>query len=95
LIRRRCSPSASGCGGYLTSDLTAFFTHAGISPGPKVSSSSVDGATNSPSSSDPTVNYAVTLDIDVAGSVATDANIVVYFAPWTEQGLIDAITTAV
>jgi kumamolisin len=35
------------------------------------------------------------LDIEVAGAVAPGANIVVYFAPNTDQGFLDAITTAV
>jgi kumamolisin len=35
------------------------------------------------------------LDIEVAGSIAYGANIVVYFAPNTDQGFIDAITDAV
>jgi kumamolisin len=34
------------------------------------------------------------LDIEVAGAVAHGANIVVYFAPNTDQGFVDAITTA-
>ena len=37
----------------------------------------------------------VMLDIEVAGSVAPGANIVVYFAPNTDQGFHDAIATAV
>jgi kumamolisin len=35
------------------------------------------------------------LDIEVAGAVAPGADIVVYFAPNTDQGFIDAISTAV
>jgi kumamolisin len=35
------------------------------------------------------------LDIEVAGAVAPRANIAVYFAPNTDQGFIDALTTAV
>ncbi len=35
------------------------------------------------------------LDIEVVGAVAPGANIVVYFAPNTDQGFIDALTTAV
>jgi len=35
------------------------------------------------------------LDIEVAGSIAPAAKIVVYFAPNTDQGFLDAITTAV
>ena len=37
----------------------------------------------------------VMLDIEVAGAVAPAAHIVVYFAPNTDQGFHDAITTAV
>jgi kumamolisin len=35
------------------------------------------------------------LDIEVAASIATGAKIVVYFTPNTDQGFIDAVTTAV
>ena len=35
------------------------------------------------------------LDIEVAAAVAPEAKVVVYFAPNTDQGFIDAITTAV
>lgn len=35
------------------------------------------------------------LDIDVVGSVAPGAKVVVYFAPWTEQGWVDVVTTAI
>ena len=35
------------------------------------------------------------LDIEVAGAVAPKAKIAVYFAPNTDQGFLDAITTAV
>jgi len=37
----------------------------------------------------------VMLDIEVAGAIAPAAKIVVYFAPNTDQGFLDAITTAV
>jgi kumamolisin len=35
------------------------------------------------------------LDIEVAGAIAPAAQIVVYFAPNTDQGFLDAITTAI
>lgn len=35
------------------------------------------------------------LDIEIAGAIAPDARIVVYFAPNTDAGFLDAITTAV
>src|SRR5581483_3569046 len=37
----------------------------------------------------------VDLDIEIAGAIAPGANIVVYFAPNSEQGFVDAITTAI
>ena len=36
-----------------------------------------------------------TADIDVAGSAAPGASIVVYLAPYTEQGWVDVVTTAI
>jgi kumamolisin len=59
-----------------------------------VSAVSVDAAQNKPtvSSSD---DGEVMLDIEVASAVAPGAHIVVYFAPRTDQGFLDAITTAV
>ncbi len=35
------------------------------------------------------------LDIEVAGAIAPGARIAVYFAPDTERGFLDAITSAV
>jgi kumamolisin len=80
-------------GGYAPDDITVFFNRLGR-PAPSLVSVGVDGAANSPGS-DPNADGEVALDIDVAGSVAAGADIAVYFAPWTEQGWIDIITTAV
>lgn len=77
-------------GGYSTSDLQTYFSGLGITQ-PNVTSVSVDGGTNSPGSD---ADGEVMLDIEVAGSIAYGANIVVYFAPNTDQGFIDAITDA-
>jgi kumamolisin len=41
------------------------------------------------------VNAQVTLDIEVAGAVAPSARVVVYFAPNTKQGFLDAVSQAV
>jgi hypothetical protein len=78
-------------GGYRESDVQAFF-HNVSRPMPRIVSVGIDGATNAPGSD---ADGEVVLDIDVAGSVAPDADIAVYFAPWTERGWIDAVTTAV
>jgi kumamolisin len=81
-------------GGYNASDLTQFFSSLGISA-PKVTSVSVDGAKNSPTGDASGPDGEVELDIEVAGAVAPAAQIAVYFAPNTDQGFIDAVTTAV
>jgi kumamolisin len=80
-------------GGYTTSDVTTYFGGLGIKA-PTVVAVSVDGGTNAPG--DPNgADGEVALDIQVAGSIAPGAKIAVYFAPNTDQGFIDAITTAV
>ncbi|HTW44569.1 MAG TPA: S53 family peptidase [Acidobacteriaceae bacterium] len=80
-------------GGYNTSDITTFFDGLGLTP-PDVVSVSVDGGANSPTTPD-SADGEVALDIEVAGGVAPGAKIAVYFAPNTDQGFIDAVTTAV
>jgi len=80
-------------GGYRTADLTAYFKALGQKP-PKVVAVSVDGGKNKPTTSD-SADGEVMLDIEVAAAVAPGAKIVVYFAPNTDQGFIDAIATAV
>jgi kumamolisin len=80
-------------GGYRTADITAYFKALGQTP-PKVTTVSVDKGKNSPG----TANGAdgeVMLDIEVSAAVAPGAKIVVYFAPNTDQGFIDAIGAAV
>jgi len=80
-------------GGFRQTDITAYFNNLGIVP-PVVKAISVDGGTNSPSTSDG-ADGEVMLDIEVAGAVAPGAAIAVYFAPNTDQGFLDAITSAV
>lgn len=80
-------------GGFQDSDLQAFFQEIG-SPVPAVEAVSVDGAANNPGASHAS-DAEVMLDISVAGAVIPQAKIVVYFAPSTEQGFIDAISAAV
>jgi len=62
-------------------------------PVPAISVVSVDGQPNAPGNDDYTVETL--LDIDVAGSAAPGARLAVYFAPWSEQGWVDAVTTIV
>jgi kumamolisin len=80
-------------GGYRPADLTAYFKGLG-QPTPKVTAVSVDKGKNSPGSASG-ADGEVMLDIEVAAAVAPRAKIVVYFAPNTDQGFIDAIGAAV
>lgn len=82
-------------------DLDAFFQ--GLNPPlatPPLVPVLVNGATNTVIGVDSMGNASgadaeVALDIDVAGAVANGATIAVYFAPFSEQGWIDAVTTAI
>lgn len=78
-------------------DINSFFQNLGL-PLPSVTAVSVDGAKNTVQGSDRNVSNSdieVALDIDVAGCIASGAPIAVYFAPGSEQGWVDSITTAI
>jgi kumamolisin len=79
-------------GGFQLDDLSNYFGSLNINV-LQVISVSVDGGANSPSTPD-SADGEVMLDIEVAGAIAPAAKIVVYFAPNTDQGFLDAITTA-
>ena len=81
-------------GGFRPADVQSYFNNIVHLPVPSVISVGVDGARNSPGSN-ANADMETALDIDVAGAVAPGAKIIVYFAPNTVQGWIDAITTAV
>jgi kumamolisin len=81
-------------GGYNSGDLDTFFSGLGIAT-PAVMAVSVDGATNSPTGDPSGADGEVELDIEVSGALAPGAMIAAYFAPNTDQGFIDAVTTAV
>jgi kumamolisin len=80
-------------GGYRTADITAYFKTLGMKA-PSVTTVSVDKGKNSPSTAN-SADGEVMLDIEVCAAVAPGAKIVVYFAPNTDQGFIDAIANAV
>ena len=82
-------------GGYAQSDLNSYFGALGISPSPSVTSVSIDGTKNQPTGDPNGPDAEVMLDIEVAGAVAPGAKIVVYFAPNTDAGFLDAINQAV
>ncbi|MFZ0041993.1 MAG: S53 family peptidase [Solirubrobacteraceae bacterium] len=80
-------------GGYSTSDLSTYFEGLGLSA-PTVTEVSVDGGTNSPGA-DQDADGEVMLDLEVIGGVAPGVAIAAYFSPNTDQGFIDAVSTAV
>lgn len=80
-------------GGFRKKDIKNYFKSLGIAA-PSVKAISVDGAKNSPSTADG-VDGEVMLDIEVAGGIANQAVIAVYFAPNSDKGFLDAITTAI
>ncbi len=80
-------------GGYLASDTDAAFQAMGMAS-PRVNAVAVDGATNQPTP-DSGADGEVALDIQVAGGNAPDVAIAVYFAPNTDAGFADAVSTAI
>ena len=80
-------------GGFSTTDLATYFQSLNLAT-PTVTAVSVDGGTNSPGT-DPNADGEVMLDIEVVGAVAPGASIAVYFAPNTDQGFLDGLSTAV
>src|SRR5579863_1302442 len=81
-------------GGFASADLDAYFSGLGITP-PSVTAVGVDGASNVAGQAPQGADGEVLLDIEVAGAVAPGASQVVYFAPNTDQGFVDGVTTAV
>ncbi|RKR72998.1 S53 family peptidase [Frondihabitans australicus] len=80
-------------GGYEQSDLDTYFTQLGVGS-PAVSAVGVDGAKNVPGQDPSGADGEVLLDIEVVGALAPKASIVVYFAPNTDAGFVDAISQA-
>ena len=80
-------------GGFAQSDLDTYFGGLGLAS-PTVTAQGVDGAANQPGQDPSGADGEVLLDIEVAGALAPKAGIVVYFAPNTDAGFLDAISTA-
>ena len=80
-------------GGFDQADLDAYFSGLGIT-GPTVTAVGVDGATNVPGGDPNGADGEVLLDIEVAGALAPGADQVVYFAPNTDAGFLDAVSQA-
>ncbi len=82
-------------GGYTTTDLSNYWNQLNLSKTPTVSAVSVGNGSNNPTGDPNGPDGEVMLDIEVCGSIAPGANIVVYFADNTDAGFLNAITTAV
>jgi kumamolisin len=80
-------------GGFSQSDFTTYLTGLGVTA-TSVVVVSVDGASSAPGQNS-NADVEVMLDAEMAGALAPGASIVMYFAPNTDQGFIDAVTTAV
>ena len=81
-------------GGFAASDLDSYFGSLGLAV-PSVTATCVDGGSNVPGQAPDGADGEVLLDIEVTGSIAPGAAQVVYFAPNTDQGFLDAVTDAV
>ncbi|MGD0675108.1 MAG: S53 family peptidase [Polyangiaceae bacterium] len=82
-------------GGERGADLSAYFAALGTSPGPHVTVVSVDHGKNQPTGDPNGPDGEVMLDIEVVGAIVPQAKIAVYFAPNTDAGFLDAVTTAI
>jgi kumamolisin len=80
-------------GGFRQPDITAYFKSIGQKP-PTVIAVPIGTGKNNPTTAN-SADGEVMLDIEVAGAVARGARIVVYFAPNTDQGFVDAIAHAI
>jgi kumamolisin len=81
-------------GGFRPADLDAYFKGLAVNS-PTVTAVSVDHAGNSPTGDANGPDGEVMLDIEVVGAIVPQATIAVYFAPNTDAGFLDAITTAI
>jgi len=82
-------------GGYNPTDLSSYWSQLNLTETPTVSAVSVGNGSNNPTGDPNGPDGEVMFDIEVAGSIAPGAKIVVYFAENTDAGFLNAITTAV
>jgi kumamolisin len=81
-------------GGYKPADIRNYFANIIGLGAPAVTDVILDGGSNDPTNAN-SADGEVLLDIEVAGSVAPGANIIVYFTTNTDQGFQDAISSAI
>ena len=81
-------------GGFAPADLEEYFGALGL-PSPTVAAVAVDGAAHAPTGGAGGPDGEVMLEVEVVGAIAPQARIAVYFAPNTDAGFLDAVTTAI
>jgi len=81
-------------GGFVPADINTYFSGLGLTA-PTVTAVPVSGGTNLPTGAVDGPDGEVMLDIEVAGAVAPQAKIKVYFAPNTDKGFLDAVNAAI
>jgi kumamolisin len=81
-------------GGFRPADLETYFKKLGVAA-PLVVAVPVDHAANSPTGDANGPDGEVMLDVEIVGAISPRANIAVYFAPNTDAGFLDAVTTAI
>jgi kumamolisin len=87
-------------GGFHATELKNYFQNIGVQPPPEVTVATYTGGGQNSPGTDPFAqdnpDVEVALDIEVAGSIAPGANIVVYFAPdASDQSFLGAISAIV
>jgi kumamolisin len=80
-------------GGFSQTDFTTYLSGLGIKA-QTITVVPVDGASSTPGQ-DQNADVEVMLDAEIVGAVAPGARIAMYFAPNTDQGFLDAVTTAI
>lgn len=80
-------------GGFGQADLDAYFGGLGIAV-PTVTAVEVDGAKNLVGKDPQGADGEVLLDVEVVGALAPGATVLVYFAPNTDAGFLNAVSAA-
>jgi kumamolisin len=81
-------------GGARLRDLRRYFRDLGLQV-PQIQTIGVGGAANAPTGLPNSNDCEVMADIEIAGAIANGANFVVYFAPNTNAGWLQAINAAI
>ncbi|UYB51035.1 S53 family peptidase [Xanthomonas sp. AM6] len=81
-------------GGYAREQLAAYFAELGL-PMPQIVDVLLAGARNRPSGQARKADVEVQMDVQIAGAIAPGAKLLVYFAPNTDNGFLEAIVSAI